>query len=59
LFERRLAEDKKVPAVKYNVGVDELRAAQNVENEKRDAKVQELMDHRESDFEKYDAKFGV
>jgi hypothetical protein len=44
---------------KHDIEVDELRMVQNVKNEKRDAKVQELMDHRESDFEKYDAELGV
>jgi hypothetical protein len=39
--------------------VDELRAAQDTENENHDAKVRELMDLRESDFNKYDAELGV
>jgi hypothetical protein len=58
-FERWLDEDKKVLMAKYDAEVDELRAAQDAENKKRDAKVQELVDHRESDFEKYDAELGV
>jgi hypothetical protein len=58
-FERRLAEDKKILAAKYDAEVDELRTTQDVENEKHDAKVQELIDLRESDYNKYDAEVGV
>jgi hypothetical protein len=53
-FVRRLAEDKKVLAAKYDAEVDELCVVQDAENKKRD-----LVDRRESDFEKYDAELGV
>jgi hypothetical protein len=39
--------------------VDEVRTVIDNENEKWDAKVRELIDLRESDYDKYDAKLGV
>jgi hypothetical protein len=39
--------------------VDEVRTVIDVENEKCDAKVQELIDLRESNYDKYDAKLGI
>jgi hypothetical protein len=43
-FEWQLAEEKKYPVVKYDAEVEELHAAQDAENKKRDAKVQDLVD---------------
>jgi hypothetical protein len=57
--ERRLAEAKKDLAAKYDAEVEKLRAAQDAGNEKRDTKVRELIDLRESDYEKYDVELGV
>jgi hypothetical protein len=58
-FERWLAEDKKILVAKYDTEVDELRTAQDAKNEKRNAKVQELIDLWESDYDKYNAELGV
>jgi dihydrodipicolinate synthase/N-acetylneuraminate lyase len=43
-IEQRLAKEKEILAVKYATEVDELRASQDIELEKRDAKVQRLSD---------------
>jgi hypothetical protein len=58
-FEWRLAEDKKILAVKYDAGVVELRMAQEVKNEKHDAKVWELIVLRESDYDKFATELGI
>jgi hypothetical protein len=46
-------------SAKYDAEVKELHVAQDATNKKRDAKVQELIDLRESDHEKHDVELGV
>jgi hypothetical protein len=45
--------------VKYDTEVEKLHAAQDTENKKCDAKVEDLVDLRQCDYEKYDAKLGI
>jgi hypothetical protein len=57
-FKWWLAEEKKDLMEKYDAEVEELRVAQDAKNEKRNTKVQELIDLQESEYEKYDAELG-
>jgi hypothetical protein len=41
-FAQRLTKEKEILAAKYDTELDELRASQGVELEKRDAKIQKL-----------------
>jgi hypothetical protein len=58
-FEQWLAKEKDNLAAKYDSEVDELRTVQDAKNKKRDAKVKNLMDIWESDYDKHSAEPGV
>jgi hypothetical protein len=58
-FEQWLAKEKEILAVKYATEVDELRASQDAELEKRDSKAQRLSDLRKSDHDRHAAELGV
>jgi hypothetical protein len=58
-FEQQLAKEKEILAAKYATKVDELCPSQDIELEKRDAKVQRLSDLRESDHGRHAAELGV
>jgi hypothetical protein len=58
-FEQRLAKEKEILAAKYATEVDELRASQDTEIEKHDAKVRRLSDLRKSDHDRHAAELSV
>jgi hypothetical protein len=58
-FDQRLTKEKEILAAKYDTKVDELRASQGVELEKRGAKIQKLTDLREINCDRYAAELGI